>query len=231
MTKEASKQRADPDEEAGLRQRKKARRRAEILHAAARLIETRGFDATTLADIAKDIGVSPPTIANYFGSKENILISLVVEGAEHERAKHLKHPRRTGCDFAEVLGDLFCEISERTMRIAGKRIWRYGEATSIRRPGGEFERRFSQSDTELLNLITTVLGDYEIVLRSGGVPDVGFLARMFLDRWTARYLAYIKDDDMEMEAHKSALRADAVAMVGLLFDEGFAAGSTLKKKD
>lgn len=220
-----------PDTKAGLRQRKKARRRQDILQAAARLFEEQGFDATTLAEIAQDVGVSPPTVSNYFGSKENILIALITEGAEHERTEHLKHPRKTGCPFAEVLGDLLCASSVNTMRIAGKRVWRYGEATNIRRPNTEFERKFAETDTELLNLIGVVLGDYDIALRNGEPPDVGFLAQIVFDRWSARYLAYIKDDAMPMESHLAALREDAEKLVKLLFDEDFAATSPLREKD
>ncbi|GAB4288832.1 MAG: hypothetical protein Kow0058_08400 [Roseovarius sp.] len=212
----------------GLRERKKARRRREIVRAAAELFVRQGYDATTLADIAHETGVSPPTVANYFGSKENILSALIFEGTEDARTRHLQSPRRTGCPFAEVMATLLCECTENTMRVAGKRIWRYAEAAAIRRPGSEFQRRFARNDAALHQLIATVLGDYDIVLRNGRPPDAEFLAMIFFDRWTARYLAFIKDETMTMETHAAQMRADAAALVSLLFDDRFAATSPLK---
>lgn len=218
----------DAPARAGLRERKKARRRGEIVRAAAELFMRNGYDATTLADIAHETGVSPPTVANYFGSKENILSALIFEGTEAARIRHLHAPRPTGCHFAEVMATLLCEFTENTMRVAGKRIWRYAEAASIRRHGSDFQRRFARNDAALHRLIATVLDDYDIVLRNGSPPDPGFLATIFFDRWTALYLAYIKDESMSMETHAAQIRADVARLVGLLFDDGFAASSPLK---
>lgn len=216
--------------EAGLRERKKARRRQEIVGAAAKLFARNGFDATTMAEIAHETGVSPPTVSNYFGSKENILSALIIEGTEFHRARHIKRPRKTGCSFAGVVGDLLCELTENTMRIAGKRVWRYVEAAHIRRPNTEFEKQFAYSDAELLRLIAAVLGDYDMVLRNRQPPDPGFLAKMLFDRWTARYFAYIKDENMSIEAHRAFVRADVKAIVSLVFDDSFAATSPLKSR-
>lgn len=183
-----------------------------------------------MADIAHETGVSPPTVSNYFGSKDNILSALIFEGAESARAHHIRWPRKAGCGFATVLGDLLCDFTRKTMRIAGKRVWRYAEAVNIRRPNSEFEKQFAYSDSELLRLIASVLDDYDIVLRNGEAPDAGFLAKILFDRWTSRYFAYIKDDQMTMDAHKAAVRGDVEAIVELLFDDDFAAASPLKQR-
>lgn len=213
----------------GLRERKKARRRREILRAAARLFDRQGIDATTLADIARAIGVSPPTVTNYFGAKENILSALIFEGTEKERTQHRARPRRTGIPFAEVVGDLLAECSANTLRIAGKRVWRYAEAANIRAAGTAFQARFRESDRLLRELIAEVLGDYAIVLRSGKAPDLDLLAKLFFDRWTAHYLDYIRDDTMSRASHEAALRQDVAAMVDLIFDARFAAASPLRR--
>ena len=58
---------------AGHRERKKQRTREAIAHAGHELFVERGYDATTLADIAEAAGVSTRTIFAYFPSKEDIL--------------------------------------------------------------------------------------------------------------------------------------------------------------
>jgi AcrR family transcriptional regulator len=63
------------NEQAGLRERKKQQTRDLIARTARRLFGERGFDAVTVADVAREAEVSRKTVFNYFPTKEDLFYS------------------------------------------------------------------------------------------------------------------------------------------------------------
>jgi AcrR family transcriptional regulator len=74
----------------GLRERKKRLTRAAIAAAAMTLFRERGFDAVTIADVARAADVSEKTIFNYFPAKEDLVF-----GAGGERRAAIIEAIRT----------------------------------------------------------------------------------------------------------------------------------------
>ncbi len=65
------------------RTKNKLRRRERILDCAGEIIATQGYDALTLAQLAKDAEVTIPTIHNLLGKKSQIIEHLVGEVVTH----------------------------------------------------------------------------------------------------------------------------------------------------
>jgi AcrR family transcriptional regulator len=85
----------------GLRERNKKRRQDAVIRAAYRLFAERGYDATTVADIAAAAEVAPRTVAMYFPSKQDIALSRFSEAAD-ELTSALRR-RDPGESVTEVL--------------------------------------------------------------------------------------------------------------------------------
>jgi AcrR family transcriptional regulator len=83
----------------GLRERKKRETRETIARAAWKLFARRGFDAVTVADIARAANVSDKTVFNYFPTKEDLVF-----GAGMQRTAALidaVHSRPPGASIVE----------------------------------------------------------------------------------------------------------------------------------
>ncbi|WP_242891297.1 TetR family transcriptional regulator [Actinomadura litoris] len=97
--------------EQGLRERKKQRTRRAIASAALRLFAERGYEETTIADIAAAAEVSPRTFFGYFPSKEDVVFAEVddrlAEVAERMRRTPGESPletiRRSVVDALEAI--------------------------------------------------------------------------------------------------------------------------------
>ena len=73
---------------------------SEILEHATRLFAERGYDGTTLQDIADAIGITRPGLYNYISSKEQLLAALVRDVSEN--TAHIVRAVRLRADLSSV---------------------------------------------------------------------------------------------------------------------------------
>jgi TetR/AcrR family transcriptional regulator, cholesterol catabolism regulator len=57
-------------------------RQPQVLDAAARLFRTRGFDGTSMRDIANEVGMQPGSLYCHFETKEALLVAVYVKGVQ-----------------------------------------------------------------------------------------------------------------------------------------------------
>ena len=92
----------------GLRERKKQQTRETIERVALGLFADRGYDDTTLAEIADAADVSPRTIFSYYESKEDILFCS--EGVFLDQLKDRLEQRPPGTTTVDAIRDFIASI-------------------------------------------------------------------------------------------------------------------------
>ncbi len=205
----------------GLRSRKKAKRREDILSSARILFEQKGIQATTVADIAEAVDVSPPTVFNYFGNKDGILIALITEGSNRSRQARTATAARDDADFATILLEFLSEVSRSTLQIADKRVWRYAEAAAIRHPTTDLAMKYTRNDEALRGTFQAFLDQYDLQFRAKDDADSRVVARMLFELWNATFFDLIKNEDMTLPHHFSDIRRRVLPLSTLVFSDGF----------
>jgi AcrR family transcriptional regulator len=93
--------------EQGLRERKKERTRQLIADTARRLFAERGFDAVTVAEIARESDVAEKTVFNYFPTKEDLFYSRL-EAFEEEMLTAIRE-REPGESAVDAFGSFILQ--------------------------------------------------------------------------------------------------------------------------
>jgi AcrR family transcriptional regulator len=205
--------------ETGLRSRKKAKRRDEIIAAARTLFARQGIDATTMADIAAAAGISAPTVFNYFGSKDGVLIALISDGTRKARDSDRELHWQENTDLGTLILNLFMRVSTRTLEIADKRVWRYAESAAIRQPDTELASQYAGVTQALIDVVAEFFDGLDLRLRSGSQLSGRFLAQLFFDVWMPCYIRLITSEEQTPAEHEVILRTRILPLVDMLFDD------------
>jgi len=115
-------------EQAGLRERKKARTRASLREHALRLFREQGYQATTVEQIAAAAEVSPSTFFRYFPTKEDVVLqddvdTRLLEAFVNQPAELAPIPairaalRETWASFTPAEWELIREAGRLSMRV------------------------------------------------------------------------------------------------------------------
>jgi AcrR family transcriptional regulator len=97
--------------EPGLRERKKARLRLEIIETALRLFRERGYEETRVEDIVRVLEISQPTFFRYFPTKDAVLCEVGNRGYSCITEK-LKSELSSQASTAERLRRLYQEFAD-----------------------------------------------------------------------------------------------------------------------
>jgi AcrR family transcriptional regulator len=123
---------------------------SEILEAAARVIQTRGYDAATMKEIAEHAGANTGSLYRFFPSKEALADALMLRytqlvEAEFDRIDSMARSVRTE-ELADLLIDFMVKINDETMALI-----------ALLEARSEWSNKRQELRNEALNRIVSIL--------------------------------------------------------------------------
>lgn len=123
-------------------------RHEEILGATVRLIQQVGIDALRIADVGRDLGVSPALVIYHFKTKENLVAEAFRHAAEGDLARMTDIVRGPGSPAQRLMSVL--QWYAPTGRARGWLLWIDGWASALRDPAlaaviKDLDRRWKQA--------------------------------------------------------------------------------------
>lgn len=199
---------------AGRRETQKKEREARVLRSASVLFARRGFERTTMQDIARRSRLAVGTLYNYFRSKAEIILALVqrdtLAGLQAGEAV-LKDPPPDPIAAVQAL----LEQAVGPFALHDRSLWRELTAAALRDP--ELTRGFFAADVRLIALVSALLRELRARgdLRQDLDPDRGAvcLYGIFFSLW----IAHLTNEGISLEMLRAELRAGvSLVMTGYL---------------
>lgn len=178
-------------ERSGLRERSKARRRRHILHTALRLFAERGYDKTSIADIADAAEVAPRTVTGYFPSKLDFITEWPAEAERRLIALGQEEP---GIGFLTLVDKWWRDVRDNVdlEEAALTRAMAFSNPGIVAMAEAEVSRRFSAEELGL----PTIGAD---------APPLVIAGRNAIQGVSDAYFRAIADGTMDDEAHHALL--------------------------
>jgi AcrR family transcriptional regulator len=204
---------------AGLRERKKAATRERIAESARRLFLERGFDAVTVAEVAREADVAEKTVFNYFPAKEDLFYGRL-EAFEEELLTAVRE-RKAGESIAAAFRDFVMEsrgalqledeaAATRRMRAINRVI---SESPALQAREREIFARYTNSLAELIASETGASADaIEPRLVASALIDAH---RILIDFVRERTLAGEQAKTLRRQVRARAKKAFALLEEGL----------------
>ncbi|MFG1377359.1 TetR/AcrR family transcriptional regulator [Xanthobacter autotrophicus] len=143
------------------RGRDRALKREAVLKAAARLFNEKGFHATSLDDVARQLNVTKPTLYHYFRSKDDVLFECCRMGLEMIEAAAAPLPG-SNAGGLERLRALMEKYAEAMTMDFGMSITRTPDTALSPENRAELRRLKSQIDRALRGVIASGIEDGSI---------------------------------------------------------------------
>ncbi len=203
-----------------LRERQKANRRRRIVEAARREFLARGYNATTIEQIAAVAEVSPVTVYNHYGTKGGVLLAVVADSDARLIAKLERLRSRMPTTPVELAWAFSRIINEHAFSYLNRRLWRRVLATAVLEAASEFGRGYVELDRRLVALLATMFEEQKRRGRIAADRDCDTLAEVVYHVHYARFIQFACDEGMSEETRDLLVRRDLAMVTGAVGSRG-----------
>jgi TetR/AcrR family transcriptional repressor of uid operon len=183
-------------------------RREQILEAAVACFARRGFHETTMADVAREAGITAGAIYRYFPSKEDV-VEASAEAQDRARAERFRVAQEKGDQqghnlrvLDEVL-DLYLARAARPDPVVRLRVQLFGEALHNRRVRDVFRKRWDEILTRMAEIVRRAQAQGEI----DPTLDPGAVAGLLLAAADGLAVHKSVDPDVDVRQYAQVLKA------------------------
>lgn len=195
-----------------LRETQKKQRREAILMAATQLFDRNGYTATKVEQIAESAGVSPPTVFNYFGNKQEILFALV-ERVDRYAFNDIRSQMAAFDNAVDALCNLQAMIMKYELEALPISIWRELMSFSF---NGLVSEAMTDLNTHLVKEIAELLRELQGRDMVNNDVDPEVVANLLNDYATLLFARFVHEDKPDRQAHaKNVRRALEMTFTGL----------------
>ena len=188
---------------AGRRERQKHDRERRILAAARRLFDRKGYDGTSMENVAARAGLAVGTLYNYFPSKDELLFAI--SRADTEPLLRIGEAILADLpdDPAEAIGAL-TEVMVQGITAGERRLWRELFVASIAAPDTLGARLFAL-DLRLIAQLTTMIERLKARGAIDASVDSSRAAGLFYGICLTWSIAFATRDDLTIETMRAEI--------------------------
>jgi len=200
----------------GLREKQKANRTRRILEAAADLFRQMDYGSVRIDDIARIAEVSVGTFYNYFETKGDLLLAIVVMEVEEVLGSGNAIVANPPASVAEALARLIGSYYDHSLYYLSKEMWRTALAITIEAPATPFSDRFTELDRLLARQVCALI--VELQARGIARPDIDprAMGEVIFNNLNMMFIEFVKDDAMTLAALNAHVARQNAPLAALL---------------
>ena len=202
----------------GIREKKQAKTEAAILRSAAYLISNKGFEQTTVEDIAARAEVGVGTVYNYFGSKNELLVALMERDTRDLLQAGKGVVARPGVRPEAALTDLFWIYAQGFLTKYERQMLREVFAASFLQPEA-LGKKMTRLDYELMGQVVELLRKYQeagVVKKTISLEQA---ALVLYGSFAIVVVGYLEFEEMTLDIVKQQLTA-SITLIFQDWNEG-----------
>jgi AcrR family transcriptional regulator len=191
---------------AGLRERRQKETRADILRVSRDLFLEKGYEATTVEQIAEKAVVSAGTLYNYFPSKDEIFLSVLSDEIPLDAEKDDQDENGAGGYGTEDALLKFLNRYIKALKLFKKSLWRDVMSIVFAKSGSALFQKWFSFDMRFVASLEKRLQEFK---RDGCLPasfDCGEAAFTIYSVLGTLFVLYVYTDDMTVDDFVAKIR-------------------------